>query len=434
MHGLAREIGMRRSVGQRVWAAGFAAALAGAGGALAQAPAGVSPAFSPGSHDRMARALQVHREIAQRGGWPAVPQAAFGAKPGSRGPQIEALRARLVASGDLPAALAAGDAFDAALELGLKRFQARHGLSLTGSVGALTLKALNMPIRERIEALEASLARLAGNGFVFARRYVVVNIPAATVEAIEDDRVARRYTAVVGRKDRQSPVLETRITAVNLNPTWTVPVSIVKKDILPKLRSDPNYLASSHMRLLAGGQEIDPRSVDLSGRGAVNFTIRQDPGPWNALGAVRIDMPNRHAVFLHDTPKKELFRSDVRFHSSGCARVQNVRELAVWLLEGSEWTRERIDSVIESEDRRDIRLARPVPVAWVYLTAWADADGTVQFRDDIYDLDNERGIASTTIVARAPAPPGTAVTRSLTSAAPAPPAAPAPGAWSADLR
>jgi murein L,D-transpeptidase YcbB/YkuD len=410
-------------------------ALAMAGQAPAQVRQGASPAFSPGSYDRMAAALVAHREVARRGGWPAVPPSAFGARTGVRGPQVEALRARLAASGDLPAAAAVGDTFDAGLEQGLRRFQARHGLSLTGSVGALTLKALNMPIRERIEALEASMARLSGNGFVFARRYVVVNIPAATVEAIEDDRVVRRYTAVVGRKDRQSPVLETRITAVNLNPTWTVPLSIVKKDILPKLRSDPNYLASSHMRLLAGGQEIDPRSVDLSGRGAVNFTIRQDPGPWNALGAVRIDMPNRHAVFLHDTPKKELFRSDVRFHSSGCARVQNVRDLAVWLLEGSEWTRERIDSAIESADRRDIRLARPVPVAWVYLTAWADADGTVQFRDDIYDLDNERGIAATTIVARAPAQPGAPVTRSLMgSATPAPPVAPAPGAWSADLR
>lgn len=376
--------------------AAFGVALAGLGGV---ALGGDIPSYSPHTHELTRQALGIYRDIAARGGWPSLPKAALGLGAGKSGAEARALNHRLAVSGDLAPERAQSDQFDAATEAALKRFQARHGLSQTGSVGNLTLRALNVPVETRLNQLSASLKRLEGNGFVFTERYVVVNIPGASVEAVANGRVERRHLAVVGRPDRASPVLEARITAVNINPTWTAPLSIVKADIMPKVAKDPGYLAANNMRVLDGaGNEIDPARIDWSGASGVNFTIRQDPGPTNSLGVLRIDMPNVHSVFLHDTPKKELFRSDVRFHSSGCARVEGVRDLAAWLLAGSEWTRTGIDTQVEAGERKDVRLARPVPVAWVYLTGWG-SDGVVEFRDDIYNLDTPQGIAASTLIA-----------------------------------
>lgn len=361
------------------------------------------PSYGPKTHDRTAEALNRYEEIAMRGGWTPLPASAVGLKPGAAGPNVLALKQRFAMTGDLAQTAATTDIFDSETAAALKRFQLRHGLSDTGSVGRLTLKALNVPVEVRLNQLGSSLARLRGNGFVFTSRYVVVNIPGASVEAIDNGVVERRHVAVVGRPDRPSPVLEARISSINLNPTWTAPLSIVKADIVPKVAADPTFLAKSNMRVLgAGGQEIDPATIDWSGRSAVNYTIRQDPGPTNALGSMRIDMPNVHAVYLHDTPKKDLFRSDLRFHSSGCARVQGVQDLAAWLLEGTEWDRLTLEAEASSGERKDIRLPKPVPVAWVYLTAWGQSDGTVQFRDDIYSLDTPQGIVTSTLQKRRP--------------------------------
>jgi murein L,D-transpeptidase YcbB/YkuD len=188
-------------------------------------------------------------------------------------------------------------------------------------------------VQKRLRQLAASLDRLAAMDVKFAERYVVVNLPAAFAETIEGDRVAHRYVVVVGKPDRPSPTLTAQISAVNLNPTWTVPLSIVKKDVIPRMRKDASYLERMHMRVLDGqGREIDPRSLDWSSVSAPNFTIRQDSGPGNALGALRIDMPNNYSVYMHDTNHKEFFSADYRFQSSGCTRVQDPRALATWLL------------------------------------------------------------------------------------------------------
>jgi murein L,D-transpeptidase YcbB/YkuD len=383
--------------------------LVAAFGALFSAQANESassePMYGPATYDRTAEAVSRYEDIAMRGGWRPVPTTAIGLKLGSVGPDVAALNARFLVSGDLAEGTPLSEVFDAETAAALKRFQLRHGLSDTGSVGRLTLKALNVPVEVRLNQLGSSLARLAGNGFVFTQRYVVVNIPAAAAEAVENGLVARRHVAVVGRPDRPSPVLEAKIGSINLNPTWTAPLSIVKADIVPKVAADPTFLAKSHMRVLgAGGQEIDPATIDWSGKSAVNYTIRQDPGPTNALGELRIDMPNVHAVYMHDTPKKDLFRSDLRFHSSGCARIQGVKDLAAWLLEGTGWDRLTLEAEASNGERKDIRLPKPVPVAWVYLTAWGRGDGQVQFRDDIYSLDTPQGITTSTLQARRPVP------------------------------
>ncbi|WP_371680440.1 murein L,D-transpeptidase [Microvirga sp. KLBC 81] len=341
------------------------------------------------------RAAATYKRIAEEGGWPTLPAGTV-LKVGDKGPFVVTLRQRLAREGDLPAEQITGSTFDADVARAVKRFQARHGLFESGSVRTKTLEALNVSAEQRHRQLVASIKRLIDSRFAFGERYVVVNIPSATVEAVESGQVARRYVAVVGKADRPSPEVETRITTVNLNPTWTVPVSLIKKDIIPQVRKDPAYLAKMKIRILdAKGQEVDPQALDWTTNSAVNYTLRQDPGTTNSLGQIRIDMPNRDAVYLHDTPSKRLFAQDARFYSSGCVRVADIGGFAEWLLRGTNgpdgaWDQINLQTAIASGARQDIRLARPVPIAWVYLTGYATSDGTVQFRNDVYGLDTHR--------------------------------------------
>jgi L,D-transpeptidase YcbB len=292
----------------------------------------------------------------------------------------------------MPASAALSDNYDNDVTAAVKKFQLRHGLGATGSVGAQTLKALNVPVGDRIKQLEASLERLRGMDFLFAERYVVVNIPAAFVEAVAHGRVERRYRVIVGKIDKPSPTLTATITAVDLNPTWTVPLSITKTEIANHMRRDPTYLSRMHMRLLgAHDEEISPSSVDWSMGRSPNFTVRQDAGNWNALGNLKIDMPNPYSVYMHDTDARKLFADDYRFDSHGCTRVDNVRDLAAWILQDNPpgWDRAAIDTGIATGETKIINLPHKIPVAWVYLTGWVMRDGTVEFREDVYKHDEQ---------------------------------------------
>jgi murein L,D-transpeptidase YcbB/YkuD len=351
------------------------------------------------------RALLEHEDIARRGGWPAVPGSRL--SRGQAGPAVAALRERLVASGDLPPSALDGRTYDTAVVKAVRRFQMRHGLTTTGEVGPLTMKALNVPADTRVSQLRAAVSRLTVLTFGFGPRYVVVNIPAAAIEAVENGSVALRRAAIVGRPDRPSPELVTRLTVVNLNPTWTVPNSIIKKDIIPKMIADRGWLARNRMKLLDGaGREIPVSALAWSPDMNINFTVRQEPGPQNALGQTRIDMPNAHSVFLHDTPAKGLFTADLRYASSGCVRVDGVRDLAAWVLAGQPGSaRADIDRQIATNARQDIRVARPVPVVWTYLTGWGTRDGLVHFRDDIYGLDDGAQMIAAPPPAAAAGPP-----------------------------
>jgi murein L,D-transpeptidase YcbB/YkuD len=345
------------------------------------------PTFDEGTYDRINAAMLSYAAIEVRGGWPTLPKGLL--EPGMSGPAVAALRQRLALTDDLPAEVADGDSYDMMLTEAVKRFQIRHGLPETGTVGPQTLEALNVPVGKRLRQLSASMDRLNGMGFTFGQRYVVVNIPAAVAEAVEDSKVTRRYVTVVGKVDRPSPTLTTQITAVNLNPTWTVPLSILKKDIVTKMRKDPGYIGRMKMRVLDGnGNEVDAHAVDWHADRTPNFTVRQDSGNGNALGNVRIDMPNPHSVYRHDTIHKEFFSADYRFQSSGCTRVEGVRDFAAWILKDNDgWSRKEIDAEIATGKRTTVRLARGIPVAWIYLTGWASPDGTIHFRNDVYNLD-----------------------------------------------
>ncbi|MDP4004594.1 L,D-transpeptidase family protein [Methylobacterium sp. NEAU K] len=341
------------------------------------------------------RAAERYAAFAEAGGWERLPDDLARLKPGERSPAIPALRHHLTLTGDLPADAPPSDRLDPPLTAAVAAFQGRHGLPDSGILGRLTINALNVPAATRQRQLAASAARLMGSKFPFGDRYVVVNIPSATVEAVENGAVARRYVSVVGSPDKATPTVETRITDINFNPTWTVPASVVKNEIIPQMRKNPGYLARNHIRILGPGGEVDPTRIDWSSDKAANYTLRQDAGFDNSLGQVRIDMPNRFAVYMHDTPAKSLFAASVRFHSHGCVRVGQVKELVGWLLQGTDgpngpgttWGPIEIETGIADGERRDIKLAKPVPVTFVYLTGYATPDGRAHFRDDIYNLD-----------------------------------------------
>ncbi len=350
-----------------------------------------TPTLQPETFAATAQASERYAAIVDSGGWPIVPAAV---QPGARGRTLALLRQRLAIEGDLSTDAAGGDKWDNALTFAVKSFQGRHGLKRNGIVAGATLAALNVPASDRFRQLASSAQRLAGQDFAFGQRYVVVNIPSTAVEAIENGRVARRFTAVVGDVKHPSPQVSTRVVAVNLSPTWTVPTSIIRNEIIPKMRKDPGYLSRARIRVLdSAGAQVDPRSLDWSSNKAVNYTLRQDSGAHNALGAIRINMPNAHSVYMHDTPSKRGFAQDYRFLSHGCVRVEGVYDLAQWLVEGAgRWTKEAMLAKVNASERADIRLPQPVPVAWVYLTGWASADGVVHFRNDVYGVDRVGGV------------------------------------------
>lgn len=353
------------------------------------------PTLSPSTVPAIQQAIQSYQGIASRGGWGMVPGTET-LRIGMKHPNVVALRQRLIASGDLAASAGVADTFDSYVDAAVKRFQARHGLLSDGIVGGSTLEAMNVPVERRIEQLRVNLVRVQSMGGDLGDRYVMVNIPAAEVEAVENGRVAQRHTAVVGKPERASPILADQIDYVSFNPYWTVPKSIIRKDIIPHMREDPDYLTNYRIRIYDGkGNEIQPQDVDWNTDEAVNYMLRQDPGDFNSLGSVRINFPNEHSVYLHDTPQTNLFGTNDRFHSSGCVRVQNVRQLVSWLLgpNNDDWSRSKVDAAVRSGEYEDITLSHRTPIYFVYITAWANSDGIVQFRPDIYNRDGMSGDA-----------------------------------------
>jgi murein L,D-transpeptidase YcbB/YkuD len=332
--------------------------------------------------------IERYRGLVAQGGWPAL-RAGTGLRLGAQSPEVLALRERLIVTGDLDPAAGESPVYDSYVEAAVRRFQARHGLNATGTVTGPTFAALNVPAEVRLKQLELNIVRLRSYSGNLGRRYVIVNIPAALVETVEDGVVQTRHAAGVGKIDRQSPIMNAKITEVNFNPFWTVPASIIRKDLIPKMQKDPSYLTDNKIRIIANGRELSPSQVNWFSDEATRYMFKQDPGgELNSMGFVRINIPNPHGVYMHDTPSRGIFGDDFRFVSSGCVRVQNVRDYIEFLLKDTPgWSREQIDATFRSGSRTDARLAQPVNVYWTYITAWATPDGLVQFRDDIYNRD-----------------------------------------------
>ncbi len=335
------------------------------------------------------------RELEREGGWGTVPTGPT-LHPGDRDPRVVPLRRRLEATGDLPPSPHGADEalYDDAVTKGVRQFQRRHGLADDGNVGRETLAALDVPVGSRIREVIVNMERWRWLPDDLGRRHIRVNIADYRVEVHEGEHVALAMRAVVGKEYRSTPMFSANMTYLVLSPYWHVPPLIAAADKLPEIRKNPGYLAAQHMTLLdaATNQPVDPASVDWASLTGAElnrrYRIRQDPGPWNALGGVKFMFPNRHNVYLHDTPSRELFGRTSRAFSSGCIRLEHPLELADYLLSGDPaWSPARIRSVIASRVETTVRLAKPVPVHILYWTVFVDEEGLVNYRPDLYRRD-----------------------------------------------
>jgi murein L,D-transpeptidase YcbB/YkuD len=346
------------------------------------------PIFSPQTVSYVEQAIGQYQNIVAQGGWPQVPDTKK-LQLGVEDADVKALRQRLMVSGDLSAQAGISPVFDTYVDSAVKRFQARHGLPADGVLGKYSYAAMNISAPVRLGQLETNLVRLRSMSGDLGQRYVMVNIPAAQIEAVENGRVVLRHTAIVGKIDRQTPILNSKINEIIVNPYWNAPVSIVRKDIIPLMRKDPQYLSNSKIRLIApDGSEVDPTTVDWSTEEAAKYRFRQDPGAGNAMASVKINFPSPDGVYMHDTPQQSLFGKLMRFDSSGCVRVQNVRDLVTWILRDTPgWSRQHFEQTIKTGETTPVQVTNPVPVYFTYISAWSTGDGVVHFRDDVYARD-----------------------------------------------
>jgi len=348
---------------------------------------------------RLRRSLLDYQTLAEAGGWPTVNVNGPKIEPGSRHPDILDVRARLRATGDLPNRSNATpvpdlDVLDPTLVAAVQIFQARHGLAVDGKIGPQTRAAMAVPADQRVRQMTLNLRRLREMPPTPGGRSVEVNIAGAALEGRQDGVTVLRTDVIVGKKDRPTPELRSAINQIVLNPTWTVPTSIAQRDILPKLRNDPAYLISHGFQLFDGwtnaAAEIDPTTIDWHSPD-VNIRamrLRQAPGQGNALGEIKFLFPNSHDVYLHSTPSRGLFAHSTRTFSSGCVRVRDPLDLAAFLMsDPGTWTAESLKRQIARGGTRTLQPAQSVPLSIVYLTAWVEENGTVQFRRDLYDTD-----------------------------------------------
>ncbi len=356
------------------------------------------PIIDRGTLQATEAAIQGYQSIVSSGGWPRIPKGTT-LRKGANEERVAALQRRLIASGDLRTRPSSAYYFDASVEDAVKNFQRRHGLTPSGKVYHTTLNALNVSAEERLAQLRINASRLrelvskTGTG-----TYVMVNIPSYELQAVSGQRVHLYSRVVVGKTSTPTPELTAHIRAVNILPYWHVPRSIANRAIIPTLLKDPDYLRREHIRVFSAwhgrGTEIDPSQIHWFGQHEGKFIFRQDPGPFNALGVVRLDMANKHTVYMHDTPLKKLFKHDYRPYSAGCVRVQQVLNLAAWLIRDQGWDRTAIDQAVAAGEQRTVKLTKPVPVHFVYLTGWASENGSVHFRPDVYNKDGATALVA----------------------------------------
>ncbi len=323
---------------------------------------------------------------------PASVPAGASIRPGASDPRVPLVRARLVASGDLEAGgvAAAPDTYDAALEAAMRRFQQRMGLESDGVIGAGTVAELNVPVSERIRSLRVNLDRGRVLLHDLPERFVVVNIAGFTVFLVRGQEIEWSARVQVGKPYRRTPLFRSEMNYLVFNPTWTVPPGIIRNDILPAAKKDPASITRRGLKVIdSGGREIDPASVDWSRfKSGIPYTLRQDPGPNNALGRVKLMFPNDYFVYLHDTPSQALFDKADRAFSSGCVRVERALELAERVLDDpARWNSQSIAAVIRGGRLQNVTQKQRMPGLLAYWTAWVDPEGRMNFRRDLYGQD-----------------------------------------------
>ena len=330
---------------------------------------------------KLKEVLAAYRRLAESGGWPAI-----------KDPNDSTtLARRLAASGDLQTA---EETAPENIVSAIKKFQARHGLAASGKVDGSTMNALNVPLEQRIRQLEINLERWRWLPTQLGDRYIMVNVPAFELQAVENGRVALRMPVVVGQEYKPTPLFSQKMTYIVLNPSWNVPAQIAKDEILPVLMTDSSYLERNRMEVVSTetrevveSSEIDWESVDPED---FPYRIRQQPGEENSLGRIKFMFPNQFDVYLHDTPAQDLFKKRRRDFSHGCVRVSKPFELAAWVLEGKDdWNPDALQQATMTDEEKTIKLDHPLPVYILYWTSWVEDNGTVSFREDLYEQDKK---------------------------------------------
>jgi murein L,D-transpeptidase YcbB/YkuD len=345
----------------------------------------------PYFYSRLREALSRYREIQRTGGWPTVPPGAT-LRLGDRNERVAVLRDRLRITGDLEEPeVSEPNLFDESVEAGVKAFQTRHSLDVDGAVGPKTLAALNVPVEARLDQIRVNMERIRWVYRDLPPDFVLTDIAGFHVYLVRGGEIVWDARAQVGKPYRKTPVFRDTMNHLVFNPTWTVPPTILRKDILPKVQQDPNYLRRKNISVLdRNGKVLDIDSIDWASLspGRFPYILRQEPGPNNALGRVKFMFPNAFMVYLHDTPSKTLFGRTQRAFSSGCIRVERPFEFAELLLnDPQKWNQAAIQQVLETQQTRTVMLEDPLPVLLLYWTAEMDETGRVHFREDIYGRD-----------------------------------------------
>jgi len=346
---------------------------------------------------RLMDGLAALRGVEAKGGWPIVPQARL--TPGASHAAVTVLRKRLAASGDLGTAAIEGTKYDAPLEGALGVFQEHHGLPKSGRLDPATLAALNVPLGARIRQVAINLERWRWTADDFGERHFRVNIPYYHLEAFEQDRLALDIRAVVGKRGNETPVFSEQMTHVVLSPYWNIPPTIAEGETLPAVAADPTYLDTQNIEVVrvSGKQAavVDPATLDWDDQAALEgLRFRQRPGSGNALGLVKFMFPNPYDVYVHDTPADRLFARLGRAFSHGCVRVEEPMSLASYVLrDQSRWTPDAIAAAMHAGEETHVKLHTPIPIHIQYFTAWVDANGGLQFRDDVYGYDAKQAAA-----------------------------------------
>jgi murein L,D-transpeptidase YcbB/YkuD len=344
--------------------------------------------------------LQHYRMILKQGGWPVLPTDTNWQK-GDHGTRFFLLRKRLELSGDFdPSESGLTYMFDDALEKAIRRFQERMGLKPDGIVDEQTLLALNIPVEERIRQIELNLERWRWVPHELGQRHIIVNIADFALSVVEDNNTVMKMRVVVGKDYQKTPVFSENMTYLVLNPYWNIPRKIAVEDILPKVKRNPRYLLRRDIKVFESWRkdapELDPLEIDWSQvtQSSFSFKFRKESGPRNDLGQIKFMLPNKFAVYLHDTPFRGLFSKQSRGFSHGCIRLEHALDLAAHLLrDDPDWTREKIVATIRSSERQEVRLRQPIAVHVLYWTAWVSEDGLLHFRDDIYERDEPLDVA-----------------------------------------
>ena len=343
------------------------------------------------SPEALIGAISSYEEIVAAGGWPEVPKAKL--QKGAKGAAVITLRQRLVRENFLPfesLTVEKPEAYDADVISAVKSFQVSHGVAPSGNVDERTRAELNISADARLFTLRENQPRIATFVQSLGQRNILVNIPSVQLEAVQDGVVFARHNVVAGKLERPSPTLISAVSDINFNPYWRAPASIVERDIIPKLLKDPNYLYEMNIRVFDGvnGPEIDPALVDCANTPGERYFFRQESGDNNALGMVKINFKNEHMVYMHDTPHREDFGGNARYQSSGCVRVDKVRLLVDWIMNGQDgYSDDQFELITASQESYAVPVQNPPNVLFMYLTAWATDDGRVNFRPDIYSLD-----------------------------------------------